>query len=217
MFKIIVTIVILTILLILLLTRVKVSAEYSEDGALVNLRIAFVKIRLYPKKDKRIAKTKKRKKAQAKAETLSEKKSKKGGALPGFWDIIELSKNTFGRLRKKLLIDRLVIRYTAASDDPFNAALSYGLLSGGIGAVYSALANVFRIKKSEFYTSVDFDSKKPLVYVGIRLSMSIASILYVVSALLIDYYKIKKAETSNNTDDKQPNKIENGGKADLNG
>lgn len=207
--------IITAIVLFLILTiRVGISAEYSDDGFSAVLNVAFIKMTIYPTKKKAADHTQSKNK-KATENTENETKNKKGGLLPKFWGILELAQNTLSRLRKKLLIDRLIIHYTSGSDDPFDAVMAYGYTAAGINAIYPAFTNIFKIKESEFFTSVDFTLTQPVIYVNIRLSLSVFAILYIAIFFFIDYFRIKKDEktVSNAAKNKDNNrKVDSNGK-----
>jgi hypothetical protein len=152
--------------------RLGVSAQYGADGLSLTVRALFVRLRLSPRPPrKRAPKRKKRAKAP--------------GSSMGLREIAPVAAQALGRLRHKLLIRRLVVRYTApGGGDPVSAAIAYGGLSVGCAAITAALERAFRVKEREITASVDFSAGKPDVYVSADVSLAVWEAVYVACALL---------------------------------
>ena len=178
----------LAILLFLALLRFGVEAEYGAGGLRVAVCIGFLKFRAYPKKAKRKRKVDKKALAARKAKKAKKEKKepeeKKPGFAGGFQEIIQTAKKIFGRLRRKLLIKRLVIYYTAAGADPVNTALAFGGSNAAIGMIMPVLENSFKIRRRDIRASADFDLKEPVIYANALVSIAVWEAIYIVFAII---------------------------------
>jgi hypothetical protein len=165
--------VILALLILLALTRFAASAEYNEDGLSVTARIAFIKISFYSEKDKAVKRAKKKL-----------KKKIRPGRFKGLADILPAIKTALFRLRRRLLIKKLVIYYTAAGTDPATTALSFGAASAAFGAVAAALDEGFRIKRRDFRAFADFEAEQPHIYVNAAISLAVWEAVYILFGIL---------------------------------
>ena len=179
-------IVIFGILILLALLRFGVTAEYNAGGAIIHARVGFLTIRLYPREtaQKRIAKDKKRKKAKKTKKKDGKTDTAGFGGVEGFLEIIQVAKIALGRMRRRLLVKNLTIRYAAAGEDPSKTAILFGRLSAVISATMPALDSIFRIKRRDIRACADFISAKPSIYANAAVSIALWEALYIAAALL---------------------------------
>jgi len=196
------------ILILLALLRFGVSVEYCADGFTVAAKAGPLRLRLFPRKEragdsekkaarkarraeKRAAKkarkeakrkTKKRKKIKDGAEGKLEKR--KLGTPGTILELLPLIKKALGRLRRKLLIKRLTIRYTAAFDDPSKTAQLYGAANAAIGVIVPVLENSFRIRRRDFRAAADFSDTHQSIYINAAISLAVWEAVYIIIALL---------------------------------
>lgn len=213
--------IVLLILLIFALLRVGVWAEYSESGFLVRVLLGPFRITVFPmkkKKDKagkeKPKKEKKPKEKKPKPElTKEEKREKRGGMIELLKIVLRELKLVLSKMRRKLSVDQLTLYYTAAADDPFDAAMQYGKLTAGAYGILSILDDIFNIKKQDVRTNVDFNLEKPVVYVCLQLTIAIWEIVYVSGGMIFAVLghfirasrgkKKNKAAANTNSNDKQ--------------
>ena len=180
--------IVFTILILIAFLRFGVMAEYSIDGLSLRASIGIFRINIYPKKPqrkRRKEKTRVKKEKKQKGKEKSKKREfKKPGSMEEFLEILEIAKNTLGRLRRRLLIKRLIIHYTAGSDDPAKTALTFGRISAIFSTILPLLKSIFRIRKHELRSFADFDAKKPRIYVSASISISVWETVYIFLALL---------------------------------
>jgi len=186
---------ILIILFLLAITRHGVSAEYSEDGIYVTVKLGFFRIRVIPfEKWEKALKLKNKKKKEKMKEKPEPEPEKKGGALENVKSLIPAIKDALGSLRRKLSIDLLTVRFTAAGgENPYMAALAFGGASAGFGFLIPLLENFFIIKNRDLRASVDFNIKEPSVYVKAQLTMALWEIVYIGARFAIALFKVTKA------------------------
>ena len=182
---------VILILTVLLLIPLGVDCGYSGEKFVFGLRLGFFNIRLYPGKLKRqkpkVPKKKPEKKKQSSEDVPKEK-------VP--LNKIELFRlirtlRILSRLRRKLHVDYLRIRYIFATDDPFKTAMGFGYSSAALGAIVPLFDDAFDIDKRDIGTSFDFQSDKPVFDCWLTLTIQVWEVFYVATAIGIDYLKIK--------------------------
>ena len=174
--------VVLAVIVFLALLRFGISVEYGADGVFVTARAGPIPIRIFPRKAK-LEKAKKKKIKKAKKKKIVHEQKKPGG-LKGFLDILSTVKNTLGRLRRRLLIRDLTIRFTAANNDPSKTAMTYGAANAAFGVILPALEKVFRIKRRDLRAYANFYDAAPSIYVKASVSLAVWEAVYIALALL---------------------------------
>ena len=197
--------IILGILILLALLRFGVNVEYSSDGLVVKAKAGPFLITVLPAKKKapwRLRKAYKKRKRRRKRT-----KEKKPGGFAEFNILLPAVKETLNRFRKRFLIKRLTIIFTAAGTDAAKTALLYGNANVAIGIVDTTLSNYFRIRRRDFRAHADFNIQKPVVYIKAVVSLSVWEAVYIVFALLpVILSRAKRTQTKNdNTDTKRSN------------
>ena len=194
----IVLFVIIAILVIIALLRLGADIRYDESGLYVSVFAGPVRITVLPRKIKETdGKKKQKKKKKDKKDGSGEVEGdKKGGAARKLLDIISAVSEPLKRLRKRLLVNELTLRYCAAGgQDPAKAAMSYGYTNAAAGTLLGILEKLFRIKKRSVSTSVDFTADEPLVFAKLKLSLTVWEIIYIATGL--DIKKLKRVLTDN--------------------
>ena len=165
---------ILLLLTLLLVSRLKIRAEYDEDGFRAVVKFGLLCVFRYPGSS--VKKTAKPKQSPKKDKERA-KKEKKGGKLPDLREIISIISDTLGKLRRKLRVDELVLLYCSANADPAAAALAFGGASAIVGMLTAPLEQAFRIKKRDVRTAVSFTDTQPTVILKLCISVSLFSLL----------------------------------------
>lgn len=113
-------------------------------------------------------------------EKPEEQQTARRGGLPiPLMDLISLGLNAAGRTLARLQIDNLALEYLiGGKSDPAMAAIIYGSVYAGGGAIVPLLENTFyRIKNREIQAWIDFDSDQSLVWMQLALSIRIGQAL----------------------------------------
>lgn len=194
--------IVLAILLILGLIHVGVRGEYSAEGYFLDAYAGPVTVRLFPREKKAEKKKKPEKEKNQSAE--GEKQKKKGADLPFLMELISAGIEALGRFCRHLRIRKMIVHFTAASEDPFSAAMQFGGASAGAGYLTAVIRQNFRVKKLELYTDVDFEAAKPSVYAAFHAGIPVWAVCGIGIRFLIRFLKVKKspsvsAETENTT------------------
>jgi len=197
--------VIVSILVIIILLRFGVIAEYDENGFTLRARVGPLKIRIIPQRltspedIKKKAERKAKRKAIKKAKKLKQKAKKAQDAVrPGlaevFFTMLSSAKETFRRMKRRLLIKELTIYYTSGGKDPCVAAMSFGAANAVIGAIVPVLEKNFRIKRRDLRASADFDSDKQMIYFKAVISLAVWEAVYISFAILPAIIKLNSGK-----------------------
>jgi len=181
----------LALIFLILILRVGVVLEYSDEGFLVELIVGPVSRRLYPRdeKEKKPKKEKKPPKPSKKPEP-----EKKGGAMSDFQGIWAFIKQIIIRLRHKFRMDELVVHVLAAGEDPVKVALSYGGVSAAMGMIIPVLEQNFNIKKRDIKSGFSFELKEPSIFFRAKLTMAVWQVIYVGLPAIRDYIRLRNKE-----------------------
>ena len=190
-----VLIVILAALFIILLLPIGVVGGYDFGDVELKVIAGPVKIQVYPKKTRKNKPEKpalqKKQKKKAKAKT---KKPKPVMTLEIITEYVRLGTRALGRLRRKLSINRLQFYYLSAGEDPFGAAVSYGIANAAVANILSMLHCAFNIKEQDVRIRVDFLEPQPKFSFGADMTIRIWEVLYIGVCALIAFLKILKKQ-----------------------
>ena len=198
--------IILLIFLLIALLRVGVSAKLEENVFYLRAVAGPVKIQILPKNEEKAKKPKKPKKKKPKKDEQKSDEEKEKPKIKITLDLIQTILSAvgdlLGRLRRKLTIDKLTLHYTAASNDPYSAAMTFGYASAAVNALVPVLDNSFKIRDRDIGAAVTFDSPDNIIFIDVQLTLAVWEIIYiglaawpVVKALLA---KPKKGKVENN-------------------
>jgi len=194
------TAIVISSLILLALLRFGAIVEYSDAGFESWLKVGFLKIRIGGKGDSdwldlvaKIFKKSKKKKP----------KEKKPGDFQTFLNAIKAVKKALDRLRRRLLIKRLTLYYTSASDDPSKTAIGFGTANAVFATIIPVLERYFRIKKRDLRVFADYEEEKPRIYTKIIISLAVWEVIYMAAALLpiVTASFTRKAKSRKNTSD----------------
>ena len=181
--------IIVLLIVLLLLIRVGVAAEYAWDGFGLRGRVGFVRFDLLRLIDKIKSRPKKEKKP--KKPEKEEEKSKKGGSVKKLKELLPGILDFLRGFRKKLLVDELTIYFVSAAEEPSKAALNFGYASAAMGTIAAPLESVLNIKKRDFRTAVSFNDTENSVYLKAELSIRIGQLLHLALRFLVFMLKTR--------------------------
>lgn len=213
MHTLIVLAIIVAITVALLFIRIKIVIKYTED-LIVYVKILFFKIKLVPKKEKKLKlsdythkkldkkekkqKAKELKKEKKKAEKAEAKKAESKEDKPGILETLGLIKNLvaafFKYFFKYLRIDLSKINITVASEDAAKTAIMYGAISQSVAYIVEILDNTVNMKKkkdTEVSVAADFVAEKLSADIHIAFSLLVWQVLDIVFRLAVKYIKTK--------------------------
>ena len=171
-----------------------VRLRYDEDGPLAAVLLGRLPIVLYPvpgwlkkltsreKKDgEKKPKKEKPKKEKPPKDTVGE--GPQGGSWKKFLPLVRLGLHFLGDFRRKLRVNRLVLRLTLAGDDPCDLAVNYGRAWAAVGNLLAAMQRAFVIQKRDVEVQCDFLGEETKVVFAMDLTITLGRIL----GLLVKY------------------------------
>lgn len=202
---------IVLVIALILLVRVGCRIDYSADGFFLDLKVGCLNIRLVPSKDdpRKIAKQerkqakqeqKKRHKAEEqKGQAEQEKPKRKLGDLLWLVELIRPVLHALSQLRRKLRIEIVSVDYAlGGAEDPATAAIRYGIVSAGGGALFPLVNAAFDVRDWEVDLGIDFQSERSMVAVTATGSYRIGQLLGIALSLgfraLSIYLKQKQSQ-----------------------
>ena len=181
-------------LIITIIMLVPIGADIAYEGGelRVSAKAAGVLFQIFPKNPEDESKPHKEKKPKKGKKT---EKTENGEKKPGkkinldftFDEIMTLLKkvlNGFGILGKKFRVDRFLLDYTAAGDDPYQTAVVFGNINAALNILAPICAQRFDVNDLYVHTDVDFTSEKTVLDFGIALTIRIGAIFRMVFAIL---------------------------------
>ena len=200
---------------LLMLIPVGARAIYSEDGLFLWFKIACFSIRLVPVRKKRQSakgsKPKKQKKGrQQKSKGDSAVRSeqtqeaKKPGELKKLLPLIRPGLTAMSRLRRKLTIRQMRVYYRiGGAEDPAGAAMKYGIVAAGGGALFPLVNSAFRVKDWDVDLNVDFESDQTRVAFAAEGGWCLGQLVITALALGVSALKIYASQTKQPEQNKQ--------------
>lgn len=181
-------------LIITIIMLVPIGADIAYEGGelRVSAKAAGVLFQIFPKNPEDESKPHKEKKPKKGKKT---EKTENGEKKPGkkinldftFDEIMTLLKkvlNGFGILGKKFRVDRFLLDYTAAGDDPYQTAVVFGNINAALNILAPICAQRFDVNDLYVHTDVDFTSEKTVLDFGIALTIRIGAIFRMVFVIL---------------------------------
>lgn len=89
----------------------------------------------------------------------------------------------FGRLGRKFKVDRFLLRYTAAGDDPYDTAMTFGYVNAALSSLAPICEKRFQVKDCEVSTNIDFTAEKTKVDFGLAFTIRIGQIFGAIFAI----------------------------------
>lgn len=196
------------VIIIILFLRIGVTVEFSDDGLFVTAQAAFVKISVYPKKQKRQKPEKvrgeKRKKEKKRREEKPE--AKKPGLALDFERLLKEALRVMGKVRRRLLIKELTVLHIRAGGDPYVMAMDHGKELAALGLSQAALESLFRVRHYSLHTSVDFVDERARVYVFAALSIAVWEALSIGFSGLMLFLRSRKPKAAESRKSKEKKK-----------
>lgn len=168
-------------LALLLSVRITLNIVY-RDKLSVYLRFLFIKVRIYPQKEKKFnpkKQEKKLKKKESKSKPVLKDNSKDQNSELSLTDniklITEILSVFFKALPRHLHVKLAKLHIKVATGDAAQTAILYGAVSGAVACLVELLdsiTNLNRLKRSSISIIPDYLSEKSDVDVNISLSIS---------------------------------------------
>lgn len=177
---------ILLFILLVLLIPVGIKLKYQNELQLF-LYIGFVKLRLIPEKPKKTKKEKAKKKTENKTDEPEKNKNIiKEKGLPWLVSLLkklaELAGGVLKDFFKHIIIRKLMLSITVASDDAAKTAVNYGYYCSAVYPAVGLIAGAVKCKKYGVDIKPNFDENAKSNYF-VELEAKIR-ILWILSVLL---------------------------------
>jgi len=207
--------IIVAVIILIALLRVGVSVEYSGDGVSVKARMGPIRVRVFPAREvspeiaaERAAKKAIKKVAKKEAKKKRKREApKKPGTAKQFLEMLPSVKTVLSRLRRRLLIKKLTIHYTAAGDDPYNTAMLFGAANVVFETVVPMLEKSFRIRRRDLRADVNFELDAPVIYAKAVISLAVWEAIYIVLPIAKGLAKSKTKTARKNVNVKPHDKV----------
>lgn len=213
-------------LIIALIMLIPVGADVGYEGG--ELSVSAVAcgmsvIKLFPKPEEDGAKPpkhpkKEKKKKEPPAEGEAAKPKKKLNFDFTADELLALLKKVlkgFGKLGRKFKVDRFLLRFTAAGDDPYKTAVTYNYVNAALSSLGPICAKRFQVDDCEVVTAVDFTADKMSIDLGIAMTIRIGQIFGAINTILFGALGILIKNKLRLMKEKRQNKGGNGGAQPL--
>ena len=165
---------------LLVLTRLRLTGVYGEEGASLTVRLGALPLLRIPRQEKPADAPAKTGQKKEKKKKEDKKENTAGGSEPGFRRDLQIIGRLLGKIKRRLTIDELTLWYLSAGDDPAATALIFGAANAAAAALAKAVESLFRVKKRDISAAVSFTEQKPKVYAKLRLSISLGVLLWLL-------------------------------------
>lgn len=169
-----------------------VRLRYDEDGPLAAVLLGRLPIVLYPvpgwlkkltSREKKPGENKPKEEKPKKEKPKKAAENPQGGSWKKFLPLVQLGLHFLGDFRRKLRVNRLVLRLTLAGDDPCDLAVNYGRAWAAVGNLLAALERAFVIQKRDVEVQCDFLGEETKVVFAMDLTITLGRVL----GLLVKY------------------------------
>lgn len=178
----------LAVLFLLASIPLGVLVRYDSQGFLVRIIAGFIRFTLIPfPKRKKKTQTKSPEKSKPKQEQAAASQTnvqeasengKIGGSVRDFIPIIKVMLEFMNQFRKKLRINRLVLKLILAGDDPCDLALNYGRAWQALANLMPMLDKAFVIGKRDCEVECDFTATETLITAQAELTVRLGQIVW---------------------------------------
>lgn len=176
--------VIVGIITLIMLIPVGADIAFEDSELRISAKACGVLMQIYPKppeEEKKPKKAKKPKKPKApKAEQLPEEK--KPLKLPNFnkEELLELARaglGAIGKFGRKINVDRFLLHYTAAGNDPYDTAMNFAYVNAALSILSPMCRERFEVKNSSVRTEVDFTKDSMELDFGLAMTIRIGQMM----------------------------------------
>lgn len=154
-------------------------------------------------------KAKAAKKAAAEQDQTQTVKAKKPLDVPFLVALLKMGAHAIRRFFRSFTIDRLQLRYTVATRDPYDTAMQYAYLCAGLSALPGIAGDVIHVRRRDVRVDMDFTTEKPTVEGRLTVSLQLFRLVHVAVAFGVEFigWKLKhrKAEAAGATERKDDN------------
>lgn len=177
---------------------VYIGGEFALDARLLCFNIGIIPGKERQGKKKERERREKKPPKSQKAEGEPEAEGQQKGLPLGLTredipPLIKLLCSTLDRFRRKFTVNRLMIHFVAAAEDPYDAAMMYGWANAAAGVMAGLSERGWDIRRRDIQTAVDFESTEMAVDAELTVTISLGRILAVLVFAAWGFLKIKRA------------------------
>ena len=184
--------IIILIIFLICMIPVGVDFNFENDKLCVSARASALRIKLFPKSKKDSTEKENIKKPpKEKKEKKKKKKPKKEKSGPGLIiskeDIVFLVKKVLykiGRFCRSFNVDRFMLHYIAAGNDPYNVARDFAYVNAALSSLAPLCERRFNCKDVDVWTDCDFDYFMPLIEIGFSIYLRIGALFVLIFGIL---------------------------------
>ena len=176
---------ILALIVLILVMRIQVAAQYDRAGPQVWAGLGPVRIKVYPRPEQ-----KPEKKKDKPPKVPKEEAHPKGGALDKLKAGLSIIGPIMEQVKQRLTIAELTLHYTIATDDAAKTALLYGGAHMAVSQILPMVRYHFRVKRQDIQIKATFDSVEDHVFLRAKIAIS------VWGALRLGLFTLKKLRES---------------------
>ena len=172
------------VLIIAALMLIPIGADIGYEGGQFRLaaKVCGVQLQLIPKppadetapkKEKKPKKQKKKPEPEATGDAPPKKKLSLSFNKDEILSLVKKALKHFGRFGRKFRVDRFLLHYTAAGDDPYKTAVTFGYVNAALSSLAPICAQRFDVKDCDVRTDIDFGRDKTEIDFGTAFSIRI--------------------------------------------
>lgn len=219
---------ILAVIVLLLLFSINLYIDYNADNIKVWAKYLFIKIPVYPPKDKKEKKKKPDKKEKKEPEKKAEEKKEnffvtltktKGlnAVVDILSEILRLVKNFSSSVIRHLKMKSIKLDVTAGGEDAADTAVNFGNACSAVYPILGTLSGIITfIDIPQVNITVDYDKKETAASLYLHLKMRLIFIITIMLVygikgilLYIDITKTDTIEEQNQSAEKENKTAEN--------
>lgn len=175
-----VLVIILILLALIMLIPLGVYAGYDSAGLRLKLKISAYRKQLFPSESKPEPKP-----ADDKADESD--KAEKPKKLPEFsyqeWrSLLDTALKALRRFKNSLRFDKIILRFIAASPDPYDTVRIFNAVNSLIGAAIPFFENEFKVGQKDIVIDTDMTADKCRYSFEIELSIRVGQVLVIAFA-----------------------------------
>lgn len=174
--------------IIALIMLIPVGADIAYEGGRFSLsaKVCGVLLQLLPRPERDESAPKKEKKPKEEKKPKQEtpegeqpekpkKKLKLSFNKEEIFLLVKKVLKRFGRFGRKFRVDRFLLHYTAAGDDPYDTAVTFGYVNAALSTLAPICAQRFDVKDCDVRTDIDFTREDMELDFGLAFSIRIGA------------------------------------------
>lgn len=177
--------IIVAIIVLIMLIPIGADISYIDKQFGLSAKVCGVLLQLFPKqeidetapqKEKKPKKEKKKKPEPTEGEPKPKKKLSLSFSKDEILSLVKKVLKRFGRFGRKFKVDRFLLHYMAAGDDPYDTAVTFGYVNAALSSLAPLCRERFDVKDCDVWTDIDFTREKMEIDFAVAFSIRIGAI-----------------------------------------